>query len=344
MRAIPLLLLLILCSLINQLGARETTISNNDGLNIEQLQTNELLKKHPFDKGIKSAEHESTLFKLTIRNMRQEGINQYPPRNEDNKVVMEKLNLPAGSIAENTPDCNSATVNYYRTYGNKESAQSVISRCQKKLEKNNFETLSYAAKFIPSVVYLRSSLEACTGFLISNTTVVTAAHCNVDTAYFSNGESRKVSKQNGRVCFQTEGSYCDYAVLTVDKVNISSPSVLWQQADVNDELWIPGVAITSLETIPDRYSASTMSATDNQQNKSCKVVFINDNCLIHLCTVLQGFSGAPIVNVTKSKKEKSVVISGMHISSEQTLSKKMCKLDTEKLLANYAVPKSKLPF
>ncbi|NUL35791.1 trypsin-like serine peptidase [Kosakonia sacchari] len=344
MRAIPSLLLLILCGLIKQVDARETSPLGNNRPDIEQYQTDDLLKKHPFAKGIKSAEQESILFNLAIRDMQQEGINQYPTRNEDNKNVIEKLKLPASSIAENTPDCDSATADFYRTRGNKESAQLVITRCQKKLEKNNVETFPYAAKFIPSVVYLRSSLEACTGFLINTTTVVTAAHCNVDTAYFSNGESRKVSKQNGKVCFKIEGSYCDYAALTIDKIDIVSPPLQWQQADVNDELWIPGVAISSLEIIPDRYPASNMAATDNQQNKSCKVVYINDNCLIHLCTVLEGFSGAPIVNVTKSKKENSVVISGIHISSKQTLSKEMCKLDSEKLLANYAVPKSKLPF
>ncbi|TCC04536.1 trypsin-like serine protease [Kosakonia quasisacchari] len=344
MRAILPLLLLILCSIINRVDARETSTLSNDRLDIESHQTDDLLKKHPFETRIKSAEYESTIFNLAIRNMQQEGINQYPTRNEDNKNVMEKLNLPPGSIAENTPVCNSATVEYYRGYGDKKSAQSVINRCQKKLEKNNFGTFTSADKFIPSIVYLRSPLEVCTGFLINNTTVVTAAHCNVDTAYFSNGESRKVSKQNGKVCFQTEGSYCDYAALTIDKINIALPPIQWQQADVNDDLWIPGVAISSLETIPKSYPTSIMAATDNQQNKSCKVVYINNNCLIHLCTVLQGFSGAPIVNMTKSKKENSVVISGIHISSEQTLSKKMCQLDTEKLLANYGVPKSKLPF
>lgn len=287
---------------------------------------NTLIKQHNYES-------------LSMIRRTDNSVNQYPVSNKDINHSGEALNVQVNELSKKCEEASSE----YSTSGNKVYATNiVIDGCMKNVYKVANNKKSLIEKFIPYIVYLRSKNDVCTGLLVNSTTILTAMHCSVDIAYFSTGESREINPKNRTAC--TSKNYCDYVTLKIDKVNLPPLDFEWRNAVENDQLFIAGVSIPDLTKAPKQYTKDIIFANDDASNDNCHAVVSDENCIIHLCTVLRGFSGSPILNIKKSNAENKIIISGLHISSSETLINLLCKKNQDKLLANYGMSANNITY
>lgn len=196
-------------------------------------------------------------------------------------------------------------------------------------------------KFTANVVYLDNPTapDPCTGLLLSKTLVLTALHCNPKVAFFSDGSVRSILKV--KKCVPHTNEYCDYAFLTIQAVRFNPTPVIYRNPTQGHPLWIPGYAVEKVR--------GDLVGTDNPKpklkwekfNKStCIVEYVRKGCFIHMCQVMSGYSGAPIIDVDETMYPQTINVVGIHVSSH--LSDTSCSLDRlnpkSKVRRNFGYP------
>lgn len=171
--------------------------------------------------------------------------------------------------------------------------------------------------FTTNLVYLSNANpgapDPCTGLLLSKTKVLTAAHCIPLKAYLSDGSVRDI--ESIEACSPYISEYCDHAFLTISPAAFDPVPVTLAKPDKDSRLWIPGYAVKDIRGGADFHEPPPLM-WENFAHGSCTVEYARSDCFAHMCQVISGYSGAPVVDVDKSISSKRITLVGMHVSSE----------------------------
>ncbi|WP_312441434.1 MULTISPECIES: trypsin-like peptidase domain-containing protein [Stutzerimonas] len=192
---------------------------------------------------------------------------------------------------------------------------------------------------LKNLVYLSNSdpeaPDVCTGLLLSKTRVLTAAHCRARKVFLSDGTTRKVERKED--CVPYLQIYCDHSFIEIYPASFDPVRISMAKPVLGSRLWIPGYAVEDIFRDPDGPEIPKVKWEKFGHN-SCVVEYSREGCFAHMCQVIGGFSGAPVVDVAKSVREKNITVVGMHITS--VIRDTSCSQDIpeDELIMNFAVP------
>ena len=197
---------------------------------------------------------------------------------------------------------------------------------------------------IKNLVYLSNSdpnsPDTCTGLLLSKTRVLTAAHCRPRKVYLSDGSTRAVESKED--CAPHISEYCDHAFLKISPASFEPISISLAVPVPGSNLWIPGYAIEDIYKDPDAPDTPKLM-WENFGHNSCIVEYARKGCFAHMCQVMGGYSGAPVIDVDRSMSTGEITVVGMHITSD--IGDTSCSHDipVSELHLNFGVPINSVP-
>lgn len=205
------------------------------------------------------------------------------------------------------PLCNDAAKNFDET--SKASRADFIEHCLIDTAPN-----SGLAKdlIIKNMVFLTDGAnaypEVCTGLLVRKDTILTADHCSPQKAYLSDGSEKEILSTTH--CDRLVNGLCDYALHSITQAEFEIANVRKGEPYVGMELLAPGYAVE------DPKVPAVPPLKWQKENKSCLVEYLADGCVSHMCQVIDGFSGAPLLDLRSSVAEGVLVLIGMHTTSD----------------------------